>query len=674
MVLGLDNIWLLPDLSRGGGRPFSDCGESAAPFRLLKDMQPRFIRLHQRPNLRDNWETCLYFTLMIIVSFQWTRDHHDNRQMMWTVTVSALWTIIDTITNAAATVLTFSELDFARLGLTSKDINDGFPAGDGFLLQHLEFPSQAEEFTSNQDLFTDDLLDLDITAVPQNDLWLDPTLDLESWQAPVPIQTDNSRDVPISPLASIEDRTRTPIITNPWSIPGVSQNFAGSLKETQQHSLPRKRSQYFRHQPQRVASDPISIPRSNIRRDGALDPMQRWQESPPEAEAASLSAICDALKKAPLRTRSSAGSLGNRRVGSRAGSRAGSNASFGSVTSYSSASVGSHSPQSGTRWTSSRGRVAKTKRGPTKKGKGVEKRRFQCTFCCDSFKSKYDWARHEKSLHLDLQGWRCTPFGGAVVSSDTGRSHCAYCNQLDPTTKHLETHNHAGCQDNEKPHIFRRKDHLVQHLRLVHHIQTLPIIDSWKVEGPPIKSRCGICSIRMETWQERVEHLAKHFRKGDTMADWKGEHDFEQHVKARVTNSLAPYMIAAEEKAPVPFSATDPSSRDHLLQVRQNAGLAEAGVPGSGILDTAAEETAPVLERSMTQDDGSLAFPEFLVHHLGRYGQQQMSLGVMPTDDMFQTEARRIVYNSLDPWDQTLADNKDWLSCFRNHHMGGFSS
>ncbi|WZH49645.1 hypothetical protein QYS62_010850 [Fusarium acuminatum] len=576
-------------------------------------------------------------------------------------------------------ILTFSELDFARLGLTSKEVDDGFSPGDDFLSQHLEFQTQDDGFTSHQDLFTDDLLNLDIPTDPHGEFWLDPALNLNSWQAPASMQMDTNRDISISPLASIENRTGTPVTTNPWSVPGFSPSFGNSpTKETQQHSLPRKRSHYFRHQPQRVASDPISIPRSNIQRDSALDPMQRWQESPPEAEAASLSAICDALEKTPLRTRSSAGSLGSRRVGSRAGSRAGSNASLGSVTSCSSVSAGSQSPQSRTRRTSSRGRVAKPKRASAAKGKGTEKRRFPCTFCCDSFKSKYDWARHERSLHLDLQGWRCTPFGGAVFSPDTGRSHCAYCNQLDPTTEHLETHNHASCQDNEKPHVFRRKDHLVQHLRLVHHIQTLPIIDSWKVEGPPVKSRCGICSIRMETWQERVEHLAKHFRKGDTMADWKGEHDFEPHVKARVTNSLAPYMIAAEERAPVPFSATDPSSRDHLLQVRQNAGrtmtASETGFPESGSLDITAEENLPRPERSLTQDDSSMAFPEFLVHHLGRYAQQQMSLGVMPTDDMFQTEARRIVYNTSDPWDQTLADNKDWLSCFRNHHLGGPSS
>jgi hypothetical protein len=178
----------------------------------------------------------------------------------------------------------------------------------------------------------------------------------------------------------------------------------------------------------------------------------------------------------------------------------------------------------------------------------------------------------------------------------------------------------------------------------------------------------------METWQERVEHLAKHFRKGDTMDDWKGEHDFEPHVNARVTNALAPYMIAAEERAPVPFSATDPSSRDHLRQVVKNAGTeTEVAKQVDGEL-TVSEEISPLPEQPATEDISSLSFPQFLVYHLGRYAQQQMSLGIVPTDEMFQTEARRIVYDTMDPWDQTLADNKDWLSCFRNCHMGGPSS
>jgi hypothetical protein len=35
-----------------------------------------------------------------------------------------------------------------------------------------------------------------------------------------------------------------------------------------------------------------------------------------------------------------------------------------------------------------------------------EKRRYQCTFCTDVFKTKHDWQRHERSLHLSLDEWR----------------------------------------------------------------------------------------------------------------------------------------------------------------------------------------------------------------------------------------------------------------------------
>ncbi|RGP77169.1 sugar transporter [Fusarium longipes] len=548
-------------------------------------------------------------------------------------------------------------LDPAEWGVMAYNTSKREPSDD--LDGDSESANSSEVEAFSRSFFTDDF-PLNVSANTQGEFWLDPSLSLESWQTTPPTQTDTSRD--ISPLATTHERIGTPSLASPSSVSA----FAGLPPfENQHQSLPRRRSQYLRSQLHGTASEPILIPRTGLQRDNTRNPMQRWQDSPPEAEPASLSAIADALEKTPLRTRSSVGSLGSRRGASRAGSIA----SFGSATSCSSASVGSpHSTAV------RRGRVAKSKRVPTNKGKDATKRRFPCTFCCDSFKSKYDWARHERSLHLDLQGWRCTPFGGTVVSPDTGRSHCAYCSQLDPSAEHLETHNHSGCQNDENPHVFSRKDHLVQHLRLVHHVKTLPIIDSWKVEGPPIKSRCGICDTRMETWQERVEHLAKHFRKGDTMEDWKGEHDFEPHISAKVMNSLAPYMIAAEERAPVPFSATDPSSRDHLRQIVKNAVTgAEAAKQVDGG-PTTSEETSPLPEQIVTQDISSNSFPEFMVHHLGRYAQQQMRLGIVPTDEMFQTEARRLVYETLDPWDQTLADNKDWLSCFRNCYMGGPST
>lgn len=37
---------------------------------------------------------------------------------------------------------------------------------------------------------------------------------------------------------------------------------------------------------------------------------------------------------------------------------------------------------------------------------GSEKRRYQCTFCTDAFKTKHDWQRHERALHLSLDQWQ----------------------------------------------------------------------------------------------------------------------------------------------------------------------------------------------------------------------------------------------------------------------------
>jgi hypothetical protein len=83
-------------------------------------------------------------------------------------------------------------------------------------------------------------------------------------------------------------------------------------------------------------------------------------------------------------------------------------------------------------------------------------RLFQCTFCTDRFRSKYDWSRHEKSLHLSLEKWICAPLGDVIVD------------ELEPSEEHLATHNHKGCVEKGlDSRTFYRKDHLRQHLRLM---------------------------------------------------------------------------------------------------------------------------------------------------------------------------------------------------------------
>jgi hypothetical protein len=296
---------------------------------------------------------------------------------------------------------------------------------------------------------------------------------------------------------------------------------------------------------------------------------------------------------------------------------------------------------------------------------------FKCTFCCDTFKHKYDWARHEKSLHLNMEEWICTPHGASVVLPLTGRVHCAYCSALDPTPEHLEQHNHSACVDGRStPRVFRRKDHLVQHLRLVHGLETLPLIDDWKMESTPVVSRCGFCDKNLSSWDERADHLAAHFREGKTMANWKGEHNFEPTVAARVRDSFPPYLIADQATTIVPFSATDPASIDHTHQMMSRIQL-EAPVP-EPVNESATQDTGlpePSLGAPGLPTQSEVNFAAVLTNHLSRFARQQMMMGVIPTDEMFQRESRRLLYqDGDDDWNQTVADNPNWLQEFRKRN------
>ncbi|KAL6698861.1 hypothetical protein J3F84DRAFT_393397 [Trichoderma pleuroticola] len=596
-------------------------------------------------------------------------------------TSTELW---HSVGNLDDDIMRFSQLDLACLGLATETDRETIGAqnsdlsGNHFL--PVQLPHYEESFDENssnrglfgghQSIFTDSI---ESNVTPSTHM-IDPSLNEPRWPAPS-FSLQSSLAHNYASQAEGGERGETSATrTHTYGPAGMFQYSPAA--ENQPPSLPRRRSRYFRSQQyQPSLPPPIDIASSTVVAD-ALDPMQRWRESPPETEPASLSAIADALKHTPLRTSSSsAGSLNSQRVGSRAASTI----SFGSGTSYSSASNAStgsatfRNPN-----TRSRSRVTKRTRANTTKmkDKDQDKRIFPCTFCCDSFKSKYDWARHEKSLHLNLERWRCAPFGGTVVSPETGRAHCAYCSMLDPNAKHLDSHNHGACESQGQTPSFSRKDHLVQHLRLAHHVETLPIIDSWKDQGPPVSSRCGFCNIRMQTWQERVDHLAKHFRKGATMDNWKGEHCFESSVAVKVTHAMPPYLIGAESRALIPFSVTSHGTKDHLDQIQQateqslgiwDGGRAASPISGPGPLPELA--TQPATLESFSEETSSMTFPEVLALHLGRYAQEQMRLGVIPTDRMFQDEARRIMFDSVDPWDQTIADNDNWLSLFRDRHL-----
>ncbi|TIC95311.1 Homeobox protein 4 [Colletotrichum higginsianum] len=315
---------------------------------------------------------------------------------------------------------------------------------------------------------------------------------------------------------------------------------------------------------------PINIPQGGILPEALhhLNPLERWQVSPPEHEPASVSAIAHAVSgfssdgedladKSLTDSVPPARSLYGHSSASSAGTSHSSRSSANSAYSHNSRSSLRSLDPLGASAVRRRRRRAVAKR-PEPQGTGTlwqTASTYQCTFCTETFKTKHNWQRHEKSLHLSLERWECAPTGPTVPDA-SGQLVCVFCGEADPDKRHLEKHNYQACRDRlSEDRTFYRKDHLQQHLKLVHDAKFLrwPMGD-WKYESEVIRSRCGFCGWSMTTWNDRIDHLAEHFKDGKTMADWHGDWGFDDAVLKMVENSMAPYMIHMERYSPWPFT------------------------------------------------------------------------------------------------------------------------
>ncbi|KAF1944808.1 hypothetical protein EJ02DRAFT_479592 [Clathrospora elynae] len=441
---------------------------------------------------------------------------------------------------------------------------------------------------------------------------------------------------------------------------------------------------------------------------GRPDPLERWKHSPPENEPAPMMAIAYAVETFdPPESTSLSSSyrkdISNGSTGSFSVVKAPSISSLETgFTNMSSGSLGSHNSaySYGSRHSLGSMNSLKSKdrrrrrRLPTRVAKasldeGV--RLFHCTFCTDRFKSKYDWSRHEKSLHLSLEKWLCAPLGEIVVDKATGKPKCVYCDFLDPSSEHLATHNHSACYEKgPDSRTFYRKDHLRQHLRLIHGCKMTASMDSWRSEAQYIKSRCGFCGVNFSNWQDRIDHLAKEFRNGANMKNWRGCRGLDSHVAIHVTNAMPPYLIANESKSPFPFSASNSASLKQSNLTLESKDL-EYLIPslnpvspttdlfvayqdgrdpstiGPIILTTpkhySASESPGVRPNSTCWEILTLQLGRFAREYIEKHGVSSL------TDEMLQAESRRIQYGDPeDQWNQTSADNVEWLNLFKKAH------
>jgi hypothetical protein len=367
---------------------------------------------------------------------------------------------------------------------------------------------------------------------------------------------------------------------------------------------------------------------------GTMSSLERWRNSPPELEHVSMEDIAAALAENKITTRP-------HHTG-RASSRNSDASSIRASDTGSSDSQGILSDTSSI--TKHRRRRRKRPNVPLTKAT-ADQRIFQCTFCTDTFKTKYDWTRHEASLHLPLDRWTCTPHGPRYSTPGGNNVQlCVFCDLANPSDAHLSSHRISECC--EKPlaaREFFRKDHLRQHLRQVHKVENFTrAMEDWKSKLVEIQSRCGFCDETFQLWSERNDHLAHHFRNGASMKDWKGARGLEPAVATLVRHSIPPYLISTEATAMIPFSAERGN-----LQPQQHQR----------------QEITP--EPHFPQTSSTPTSFEYLVSELGKFAMSQRAHNLIPTDQTLQEKARLIVYGDNDPWNQTAADNSQWLELFK---------
>ncbi|KAF2675186.1 hypothetical protein BT63DRAFT_420407 [Microthyrium microscopicum] len=464
-----------------------------------------------------------------------------------------------------------------------------------------------------------------------------------------------------------------------------------------------------------------------------MDPLERWKVSPPENEPAAIPAIVHAVANSRIDSAGSSLSRSHSRnnlvESSGSGSllhrvpsvssletkyRCPSISSHGTGKSDSRHSSGSHSNRSlgSSRSHGSRNSLLSYGSGHRKdrrrrkrviassnRKEQAEARPFQCTFCTDTFRTKFDWTRHEKSLHLNLEKWICAPLGDVINNPKTGLRTCTYCEQENPSKEHLETHSHDTCESKGmSARTFYRKDHLRQHLRLVHGCELIKSMETWKSEPNYIKSRCGFCNEKFTSWKVRCDHIAKHYKEGARMKDWKGCRGLDTEVANLVTNAMPPFLIGNESNSLNPFSAVNnfsmamglehqpismcavagPTTEDQAMDTLfdwnaaaqmefDNSGFAFNSNEGHNYLLT--DTTALDINGNLSQRSPKVSTCwEILTLRLGAYVKEQLQLGIFPNDSMLQRQARLILYEEDDAWHQTAADNTEWLELFKKAH------
>lgn len=153
---------------------------------------------------------------------------------------------------------------------------------------------------------------------------------------------------------------------------------------------------------------------------------------------------------------------------------------------------------------------------------------FFCTFCGRSFRGRYEWNRHEESVHVPRQLWPCNLSAIEVYAQASPWEPCDCCGELIRSLDHLDIHKISTCEQRpDFERVFRRKDHLIQHLEHYHSCTkgSQALCRTGAVEAGPIQTshpalHCGFCGSHASDWVERVNHIALHFNSKVDICEW----------------------------------------------------------------------------------------------------------------------------------------------------------
>lgn len=141
------------------------------------------------------------------------------------------------------------------------------------------------------------------------------------------------------------------------------------------------------------------------------------------------------------------------------------------------------------------------------------------------------------------------------------------------------------------------------------------------------------------------------------MKDWKGDRGFDRQIDNLVENDIPAFMIGDQRNTVEPFSA---SQADHRAEPPKPIFPGESSVTElteRRMLDTARGFGEVTMQSPHSQGE--------MKRILLAYVSEEIRQGRVPSDRQLQRKMSEIMYGPDGEWDQTWADNPQWLDLFR---------